>query len=154
MQTLNCAEPPHLTVAAVIEDNGRFLMVQEEDGGRIVINQPAGHVEPGENPIDAVVRETQEETAWQVEPTAIIGCYYDTAADGISYFRICYAAVGLQFNPQQPLDEGIIAAKWFTLQELLASSYPLRSPFVLQSIEDYIKGRRYPLALISTAPNG
>lgn len=139
---------PHLTVAAVIEQNGRFLMVEEDVEGRIVLNQPAGHVEVGESFIDAVIRETQEETAHLFEPQAVTGIYrWQHPGNGSTFIRHAFTGTVGQPDNDQPLDEGILRALWLTPEELQAQGERLRSPLVMQSIEDYLSGQRYPLKL-------
>ncbi|WP_336366767.1 NUDIX hydrolase [Marinobacter sp. C2H3] len=140
---------PHATVAVIVEDpDGRFLMVEEHSDGRIVFNQPAGHIEENEAVLDAVRRETLEETGWAVEPRHFLGLYtYVAPANGVTYYRFCYAADALERVTEQ-LDDGIIAAHWLTLDELRAQPDRLRSPLVLRCIEDYRNGRRYPLDVV------
>lgn len=140
---------PHATVAVVVEDDlGRFLMVEERSDGRIVFNQPAGHIEKGERIIDAALREALEETGWEVRPDYFIGLYtYTAPTNGVTYYRFCFAATALT-RASDRLDEDIMAAHWLTAAELEAPSRQLRSPLVLQCIEDYRKGRRFPLDII------
>ena len=139
---------PRVTVAAVIERDHRFLMVEELHEGRKVYNQPAGHLESGESLIDAAIRETREETGWRFRPTAIIGIYrWVHSEKDVTYLRICFTGVGEGHDPGQPLDEGILQAPWLTRDELQRASQHLRSPLVLHCIDDYLAGRRYPLEL-------
>ncbi|MCG7199372.1 NUDIX hydrolase [Marinobacter pelagius] len=140
---------PHATVAVIVEDDrGRFLMVEEISSGRIVFNQPAGHVEEGEPILDAVRRETLEETGWQVEPRHFLGVYtYKAPANGVTYYRFCYYAEAVQRRSTE-LDDGIIAAHWLDLDEIRQLGSKLRSPLVLRCIEDYRNGRRYPLDVV------
>ena len=138
---------PHLTVATIVEKNGRFLLVKEQVADQIVINQPAGHVEPFENLIDAAKRETLEETGWHVEVTHFVGLYVYTANNGITYYRHCFAATPIQCNENASLDTGILEALWFTADEL-KSQPSHRSPLVLKCIEDYMNQQRFPLSLI------
>lgn len=143
---------PHLTVATIIERDGRFLMIEELSDGLRVINQPAGHVEQGETLIEAAVRETLEETAWQVELQSITGFYlYTSPHNGITYFRCCFNGVAIT-HTNNPLDEGIIGAKWLTLEELKSAEDKLRSPLVLKCLDDYHNGQRLPLESIYHAP--
>jgi len=143
---------PHATVAAIVEDHeGRFLLVEERSAGRIVFNQPAGHIEEDESPLDALRRETLEETGWQVEPQHFLGVYtYKAPANGVTYFRFCYAARAVRRVTDQ-LDTGIIAAHWLPLEEIWKLGDRLRSPLVLECIEDYRNGRRYPLDVVVAA---
>jgi len=136
----------HLTVAAVIERHGRFLVVEELAGGRQVINQPAGHVEPGETLRDAVVRETQEESAWAFEPAAISGVYlWECPQKGERFLRVVFCGSCSDHDPEQALDDGILRALWLSREELEARAGQLRSPMVLRAIEDYRNGSRYPV---------
>jgi len=143
---------PHATVAVIVEDDrGRFLMVEEVSGGQVVFNQPAGHVEEDEAILDAVRRETLEETGWQVEPRHFLGVYtYKAPANGVTYYRFCYAAEAVRHRSSE-LDDGIIAAHWLDLDDIRQLGDKLRSPLVLQCIEDYRNGRRYPLDVIVDA---
>jgi len=139
---------PHLTVAAVIEQNGRFLMVEEDVEGRIVLNQPAGHVEPGESFIEAVRRETLEETARHFEPEAVTGIYrWQHPDNGITFVRHAFCGTVGEADTRLELDDGILRALWLSPDELLAQPDRLRSPLVMQSIEDYLKGHRFNLNL-------
>ena len=141
---------PHTTVAAIIEHQGRFLMVEEESDGAIVYNQPAGHLDPNESLIDAAIRETREETAWQFHPEAITGIYrWKQPETERTFVRFAFCGQCSDHQPQQPLDEGILRAVWMSRDELLEQSEKLRSPMVLRCIDDYLAGQRYPLALLS-----
>ncbi len=140
---------PHFTVATIIEDNGRFLMVEELAEGRAVFNQPAGHLEADESLIQAALRETLEETGWDVELTAVTGIYLYTApSNGITYQRICFAAKPVRHHPDLALDHGIIGPQWLTRDELITQSKRLRSELVMQCIDDYLAGERFALSLI------
>ncbi|MBW0146542.1 NUDIX hydrolase [Marinobacter arenosus] len=140
---------PHATVAVIVEDQeGRYLVVEELSGGRVVFNQPAGHVEEDEAILDAVRRETLEETGWRVEPVHFLGVYtYKAPANGVTYYRFCYAARALE-RVTDKLDAGIIAAHWMHLEDIRQLGNQLRSPLVLECIEDYRNGRRYPLDVV------
>lgn len=140
---------PHATVAVVVEDEqGRFLMVEERSHGQIVFNQPAGHVEKDERIVDAALREALEETGWEVRPDYFLGFYTFTApANGVTYHRFCFAATALS-RITDKLDADIIAAHWLTPEELENRKHLMRSPLVLQCIEDYRNGRRFPLDVI------
>ena len=136
----------HLTVAAVIEKRGRFLVVEEAVGGELVINQPAGHVEPGEALRDAVIRETLEETAWRFSPAAITGVYLWTQPEsGERFLRVVFCGSCHDHDGTRELDEGIVRAMWLTESELQRRDEALRSPMVLRSIADYRAGIRYPV---------
>ncbi len=140
---------PHVTVATIVEDNGRFLMVEEFAEGRAVFNQPAGHLEADESLIQAALRETLEETGWDVELTAVTGIYLYTApSNGITYQRICFAAKPVCHHPDLALDHGIIGPQWLTRDELITQSKRLRSELVMQCIDDYLAGERFALSLI------
>lgn len=140
---------PHATVATIVERDGRFLVVEEVSGGRRVINQPAGHVEENEAIVAAAVRETLEETCWHVEPQFLIGLYtYRAPANGVTYYRFCYAARALSEDTGAELDSDIVRAIWLTRDELAAREEELRSPLVLRCIDDYLAGRRFPLDFV------
>ncbi len=140
---------PELTVAAIVERAGRFLLVEEEIEGQAMFNQPAGHLEQGESLPEAVVRETLEETGWEVEPEAICGLYlYKSPRRGTTILRTAFIARARKHHPQQPLDAGILRICWMTRDELLATGRA-RSPFVLRCIDDYLAGQRQPLDLIT-----
>ena len=140
---------PHVTVATIVEDNGRFLMVEEFAEGRAVFNQPAGHLEADESLIQAALRETLEETGWDVELTAVTGIYLYTApSNGITYQRICFAAKPVRHHPDLALDHGIIGPQWLTRDELITQSKRLRSELVMQCIDDYLAGERFALSLL------
>lgn len=140
---------PHATVACIVEQNGRFLLVEEMAGGKRVINQPAGHLEQGEHFIDAARRETLEETGWRVEPEALLGLYtYYAPANGVTYHRFCFIARPIEHCPHAPLDQGIIGPLWLTRAELEARRPALRSELVTRCIDDYLSGRRFPLDFI------
>ncbi len=137
---------PHTTVATLVEKDGTFLMVEEDDDGRTVFNQPAGHLDEDESLFDAAVRETLEETAWHVTLTNFLGTYvYKGANNGVTYVRHCFIANADQYDPQRSLDDGIIAAHWLSADEIFADSFPARSPLVTKTLEDYLSGRRLPL---------
>jgi ADP-ribose pyrophosphatase YjhB (NUDIX family) len=138
----------HLTVAAVIENQGRFLLVEERAGGQIVFNQPAGHVEAGETLIQAVIREVREETAWEFEPQALLGFYQYHGRDGDSFYRACFCGQARQHYPQQVLDDSIIRAIWLSRDEVEACQERLRSVMVSRCIDDYLAGVRYPLEML------
>lgn len=140
---------PHATVAVIVEDHqGRFLLVEEISGGQVVFNQPAGHVEQDERITDAALRETLEETGWQVELEHFLGLYtYKAPANGVTYFRFCFSARAIR-QVTDELDTGIIAAHWLGLDDIQARRPQLRSPLVLECIQDYRNGRRFPLDVI------
>ncbi len=140
---------PHVTVATIVEDQGRFLLVEETADGRAVFNQPAGHLEADESLMQAAIRETLEETGWDVELTALTGIYLYTApSNGVTYQRVCFAAKALQQRDNYQLDDGIIGPQWLTRDELAAQPERWRSELVLRCIDDYLSGERFPLALL------
>ncbi len=148
---------PSVTVAAVIERDGQFLLVEEETSDGIRFNQPAGHLDPQESLEQAVVRETLEETAHDFTPTALVGMYmsrYLSARTGhdVTYLSFTFCGeVGARHD--QPLDVGIIRAVWMSYDELLACQEKHRSPSVLQRVDDYLAGKRAPLSLLATHPS-
>ena len=140
---------PNVTVAAVIERDGRYLLVEEETAEGIRFNQPAGHLEDGESLLEAVVRETLEETRYIFCPTALVGIYQWPRPQGdITYLRFAFAGEIIGEEQDRPLDAGIIAPRWVTLDEVRASTMRHRSPLILQCIEDLAAGNPYPLELI------
>jgi len=142
---------PHVTVAAIVEREGQYLMVEERPDDRTVYNQPAGHLERGESLLDAVRREVREETAWAFEAEGLVGVYlypHPDPARGITYLRFCFHGRVHDHRPGQALDAGILQAPWLTREELLERRTQLRSPLVLECIEDYLAGRRYPLDML------
>ena len=145
---------PDVTVATVVVDGGRLLVVEERVEGRLVLNQPAGHLEPDEAILHAAVRETREETGWDVRPTAFVGAY-QWKAPSVSlggaertYVRFAFVAEPLHFDPARPLDDGIVRAVWMTPAELKAAAARHRSPLVWRVVEDALGGQRHPLALV------
>ncbi len=140
---------PHITVATVIEDDeGRFLFVEEHKGGRLVLNQPAGHFEKGETLREAALRETREETAWEVELTGVVGIYLYTAPhNGVTYQRVCFSARPLR-RRDHPLDRDITATHWLTRDALAADPARWRSDLVLRCLDDYLAGPVYPLNVV------
>jgi 8-oxo-dGTP pyrophosphatase MutT (NUDIX family) len=140
---------PHVTVATVIEDQGRFLLVEEYADGKLVFNQPAGHLERDETLIEAALRETLEETAWTVEIHGVVGVsLYVAPSNGVTYCRNCFFGKPLQHNPMLKLDQGIERAVWLSYDEIVALGPRLRSPMVVKTIVQYLRGHRYPLSVI------
>lgn len=136
---------PAVTVATVVERDGRFLVVEEETRAGRKLNQPAGHLESGERIVEAAVRETLEETGWHVEPEHLIGIYTWSARDsGATFVRFAYAARPARHDAARPLDHGIVRALWLTYDELVARGADHRSPLVLRCLDDYRSGRRIP----------
>jgi len=141
---------PNVTVAAVVERDGRFLLVEEETSEGRLFNQPAGHLDPGESLADAVARETLEETAYRFKPSALVGVYqYHHAAAGITYLRFAFAGEITGHDAARPLDDGIIRAVWMSPDEVRASRDRHRSPLVVQCIDDCLAGRRFPLTMLN-----
>jgi 8-oxo-dGTP pyrophosphatase MutT (NUDIX family) len=145
---------PDVTVATIVVRDGRLLCVEERANNQLVINQPAGHLEPDESLLQAAVRETREETGWIVRPTHFIGAYQWKAparpneSGERHYLRFAFAADALEEIPGHPLDEGIVRALWLTPEELQAMAPRHRSPLVWRTVADYLGGNRYPLALV------
>jgi ADP-ribose pyrophosphatase YjhB (NUDIX family) len=138
----------HLTVATVVEKNNLFLMVRETRDGVQVINQPAGHVEPGEDILHAALRETLEETGWEVAITGFLGISTHRAeSTGVTYYRLTFVANALHFDETAEIDSDIDEALWMSLDEIIADTERLRSPMALQSIEDYRTQRIFPLEI-------
>ena len=148
---------PSVTVAAIIERERRFLLVEEETSAGIRFNQPAGHLDPSESLIDAVAREALEETAFDFTPESLVGIYmsrYVSSRTGeeVTYLRFAFAGM-LGHRHDRPLDEGILRAVWMTREEMLACQEKHRSPLVIQCVDDYLVGKRSPLSLLYTHPS-
>jgi len=154
---------PNVTVAAVIERDGRFLLVEEHTSHGLKLNTPAGHLDPGESPAEGCAREALEETAHHFVPTALVGVYMarfqrqPTASaerrdseEDITYLRFAFAGTLGDFVQGRALDEGIVRTLWMTPDEIRASVDRHRSPLLLQCIEDYLAGARHPLSLVHT----
>jgi 8-oxo-dGTP pyrophosphatase MutT (NUDIX family) len=147
---------PSVTVAAIIERDGRFLLVEEETSDGICFNQPAGHLDPDESLEQAVVRETLEETAHDFSPTALVGMYMSRYVSSrtsleVTYLRFAFTGQ-LGAVHDRPLDQGILRTVWMSYAELIACQHRHRSPLVLKCVEDYLKGQRAPLSLLYTHP--
>lgn len=145
---------PHVTVATIVPRDGRFLLVEENVHGRLVINQPAGHLEPGETLAEAAVRETLEETGWDVEIESLLGVQqWTSSASGSHFVRFTFCARAQQHHSARVLDDGIVRTLWLERDEIEQARERLRSPLVLNSVDDFISGRRLPLdAIRSLAP--
>ena len=142
---------PHVTVAAVIERNQQFLMVEEHTATGIAFNQPAGHLEANESLIAAVKREVFEETAWQFEPEALVAIQlWRKNPEFPSFLRFCFSGTVHDHQAEQALDPDIIATHWLSRDQLAKNQQQLRSPLVLLSIDEYLKGQRYPLSLLQS----
>ena len=140
---------PNVTVAAVIEREGRFLLVEEHTPEGLRFNQPAGHLEPGESLLEATVREALEETAHRFLPEYLVGIYQWTRPQGdITYLRFAYGGRIEGAGRGRELDDGIVRAVWMTIDEVRATADRHRSPLILQCIEDWLAGQRHPLSLV------
>lgn len=149
---------PSVTVAAIVErvtdGVSRFLLVEEHTAEGLKLNNPAGHLDPGESPEQGVVREALEETTCTFTPQCVVGVYLSrfqrpSTGEDVTYLRIAYAGVASEPDPARSLDEGIVRTLWMTLDELHASRERHRSALVLTCIEDYLAGKRYPLSLVT-----
>jgi 8-oxo-dGTP pyrophosphatase MutT (NUDIX family) len=144
---------PSVTVAAVIEHDGRFLLVEERTPEGLRLNNPAGHLDPGETPLQAVVREALEETARVFTPTALLGVYLSrfmrpATGEDVTYLRLAYAGTVGEADPTRTLDEPIERTLWLTPQAMHDAAARMRSPLVLRGLEDHLAGRRFPLDLV------
>lgn len=158
-QTDSCARP-RVTVAAVVEHDGRFLLVEEQTPFGLQLNQPAGHLEAGESPVQGVVRETLEETGRAFTPLALLGVYLASTRhngpDGAfdqSYLRLAFCGSVSAPDPARKLDTAVVRAVWMDVAAIRASRARHRSPLVLRCVEDYLQGRRFPLDLLYTDPD-
>ena len=141
---------PSVTVAAVIERGGRFLFVEERIDGRLVLNQPAGHLDPGESLLAACKREVLEETAHDFEPRSLVGVYrWHYAAKDVTFLRFCFAGEAGDFHKERKLDKEIVQLHWLTPAELDARKAEHRSPLVAKCVRDFLAGKRFPLDLFS-----
>ncbi|MEK9950619.1 MAG: NUDIX hydrolase [Curvibacter sp.] len=151
---------PSVTVAAIIERAGRYLLVEEETPEGLRLNNPAGHLDPGESPVEGCAREALEETAHRFTPTHLVGVYLSRfqreraggATEDITYLRFAFAGELGALLPDRALDQGIVRTLWMTPDEIRASADRHRSPLLLRCLEDHLGGRRYPLELIYTDP--
>lgn len=149
---------PSVTVAAIIERDGRYLLVEEHTPEGLRLNNPAGHLDPGEGPIEGCRRETLEETTHAFEPTGLVGIYLSrfqrpATGEDITYVRFAFCGTLGDIVPGRSLDHGIVRTVWLTPDEVRASRDRHRSPLVLQCMEDHLAGKRYPLELIHTDPS-
>lgn len=146
---------PSVTVAAIIEREGRFLLVEEETSDGLRLNNPAGHLDPGESPEQGCARETLEETAHHFRPTGLVGIYLSrvSSAQGgedITYLRLAFCGELGAHEAGRALDSGIVRTVWMTPDEVRASADRHRNPLIVRGIEDYLAGRRHPLSLVYT----
>ena len=141
---------PSATVAAVVEREGRFLFVEESIDGRLVLNQPAGHLDPGESLVAACRREVLEETAHRFEPTALIGIYrWIYAPKNVTFLRFCFRG-RIEGVERRPIDKQIVGVHWLTRDELAARRSDHRSPLVQRCVDDFLAGREFPLEVFSS----
>jgi 8-oxo-dGTP pyrophosphatase MutT (NUDIX family) len=150
---------PSVTVAAIIERDGRFLLVEEETTEGLRLNNPAGHLDPGESLADGAAREALEETAWQFRPTALLGVYLSrfvraSSGEDITYLRFAFCGELGEHDALRTLDSGIVRTLWLTPGEIRDSVERHRSPLVLRCLEDYLAGVRHPLSLLHTELDG
>lgn len=142
---------PNVTVASIVELEGKFLMVEEESPAGPVLNQPAGHLELNESMEDAVIRETLEETGYRFTPEAVIGSYlWHNGDNETTYFRTTYSGTVCNKTIATELDDGIIRALWMTHDDIISNQDRLRSPVILESLNDYLTGKHYPLDAIKS----
>ena len=140
---------PNVTVAAVVEQDGKYLLVEEEADGNQSFNQPAGHLEPDESIIDGVVRETLEETGYTFVPQSLLGIYrWHSRSNDVIYLRFTFAGLVAGHDPTRTLDAGILRAGWFSVDEIRGLIPRHRSPLVMQCIEDHLAGKHYPLDIL------
>lgn len=153
---------PSVTVAAVVAQDGRYLLVEERTPEGLRLNNPAGHLDPGETPEQGAARECLEETACAFLPQALVGVYLarlqrpatgDGPAEDITYLRFAYSGELGEAQPGRALDTGIVRTLWMTPDEIRANAARLRSPLVLRCMEDHLAGQRYPLSLVFTDPS-
>ncbi len=152
--TPDTSSRPRVTVATLVERDGKFLMVEELDqAGRVVLNQPAGHVEGGESLLEAAIRETLEETGWHFEPSHLVGCYlWGKSSESLHYLRFAFAGRVSRHEPDRPLDDGILRAVWLSMDELKQEASRHRSPLVLQTVQDYLADECFPLSALKYLP--
>ncbi len=149
---------PSVTVAAIIEQGGRYLLIEEHTPEGLRLNNPAGHLDPGESPAEGCAREALEETAFAFTPTALIGVYLqrfqrEATGEDITYLRFAYGGELGACDATRALDDGIVRTLWMTLDEVRESAARHRSPLVLRCIEDHAAGQRYPLDTVFTDPS-
>ncbi len=159
---MNTRWKPSVTVAAIIERDGRFLLVEEETPEGLMLNNPAGHLDPGESPLEGCAREALEETAHRFTPTQLVGVYLSrlqrpvpgsTEVEDITYLRFAFCGELGELQIGRTLDEGIVRTVWLTPEEVRASRERHRSPLVLRCMEDYLRGQRFPIGLVYTDPS-
>ena len=158
MRRMNTRWKPNANVAAIIERDGRYLLIEEHTPEGLRLNNPAGHLDPGESPEQGVAREALEETAHPFNPTALVGIYLsrfqrESTGEDVTYLRFAYCGDVGEPETGRALDTGIVRTLWMTPDEVRASVAQHRSPLVLRCIEDHLAGRRYPMALVHTDPS-
>lgn len=159
---MNTRWKPSVTVAAIIERDGRYLLIEEHTPEGLRLNNPAGHLDPGESPEDGCAREALEETTHTFTPTDLVGIYISRfkrsareghAAEDVTYFRLAFCGALGEQVPGAQLDEGIVRTLWMTPDEIRANTHRLRSPLVLRCMEDHLAGQRFPSHMIYTDPS-
>jgi 8-oxo-dGTP pyrophosphatase MutT (NUDIX family) len=149
---------PSVTVAAIIEKDGRFLLVEEETSHGLRLNNPAGHLEPGVSPAEGCAREALEETTWRFRPTAVLGVYISRfvkagTGEDVTYLRFAFTGELGEREAHRSLDHGIVRTLWMTPEEIRANAHRVRSPLVLKCLDDYLAGARLPLEAIYADPS-
>jgi 8-oxo-dGTP pyrophosphatase MutT (NUDIX family) len=152
---------PNVTVAAVVEHDGRFLLVEEDTPDGIRLNQPAGHLDPGETPLEGAIREALEETARVFTPQALLGIYMARSVSAssaserepVTYLRFAFVGTVGEAEPGRALDHGILRTLWLTADEIRARLPEHRSPLVMKCIDDYVAGQRFPLSVVYAHPS-
>jgi 8-oxo-dGTP pyrophosphatase MutT (NUDIX family) len=155
---MNTRWKPSVTVAAIIERDGRYLLVEEHTPEGLRLNNPAGHLDPGESPAQGVARETLEETAFDFAPTALVGLYLsrfqrESTGEDVTYLRFAYSGELGAFHPDRSLDTGIVRTLWLTPDEIRSCADRHRSPLLLRCMEDHLGGQRHPMELVFTDPS-
>ncbi len=141
---------PNVTVAAVVEQDGKYLLVEEQTNNGELFNQPAGHWEPDESIIQGAIRETLEETGYTFVPQWLLGIYrWHSPANNITYLRFAFAGTVSSHDPDRTLDTGILRAAWFSVDEIRGLIPRHRSPLVMQCIDDHLAGKHYPLEIFT-----
>lgn len=154
---MNSRWKPSVTVAAIIERDGKFLLVEEHTPEGLMLNNPAGHLDPGESIADGCAREALEETTHPFRPTALVGIYMSrmqraSTGEDITYLRFAFCGALGDAKPGATLDEGIVRTLWMTPEEIRQSAARHRSPLLLRCMEDYLNGQRLPLSSLYTDP--
>jgi len=141
---------PNVTVAAVIKQNDKYLLVEEQTNHGILFNQPAGHLEPNESIVDGVIRETLEETGYTFAPQSLLGIYrWCSHRNNTIYLRFAFSGIAIKHDNNRKLDDGIVRATWLNINEIHDLSHRHRSPLVIKCIEDHLAGKHYPLEILT-----